>query len=120
MQIDKFRTLQLLVSKEFSLTADLEDNLIELDDVISEKKQGKKDQNEVIKIEAQSYVVTKGDVYWRELLNWGSSRNLLLYSEKGILGSALNIKYGKIPSEKQCIAILKIEHKLKEEGFSES
>lgn len=111
---------KLLVSKEFSLTADLEDNLIELDDVISEKKQGKKDQNEVIKIEAQSYVVTKGDVYWRELLNWGSSRNLLLYSEKGILGSALNIKYGKIPSEKQCIAILKIEHKLKEEGFSES
>jgi hypothetical protein len=70
-------------------------------------------------IDDQTFVITKGDKYWKELLLW-TSRNLpLSEKEYSILNYATNFKK-TIPSAKQCAVIRKIENKALSVGFTSS
>ncbi|PKH03571.1 AIPR family protein [Psychromonas sp. MB-3u-54] len=67
-------------------------------------------------IEAQKYVFEKTGKYWKKILDWNNSTYVLSHKEKQIIEVAAALPV-KIPTEKQCLTLLKIEKKAIEEGF---
>jgi hypothetical protein len=67
-------------------------------------------------IENQRYVLGKGAGYWKEVAEWGLKRKQLSEKEMGILRVACRIP-DKLPSEAQSKILVKVERRLKKEGF---
>lgn len=74
-----------------------------------------KEQKILNGIEAQSAVVRAGADLWKQVKRWGADRDLLTQKEMDILDVACAMPR-KLPSEKQCLAILKCLRKLRSEG----
>ena len=66
-------------------------------------------------IEAVTAVIEFTSARWKEVRQWGQTRNLLTPREDSLLLVAAT--FGKIPSEKQAEAILGIRAKLQQEGL---
>ena len=74
-----------------------------------------KEQRMLNGIEAQSAVVVAGADVWRQLSEWGAHRKLLSQKELDILKIAASMPR-KLPSEKQCMVVMKLLKKLRAEG----
>ena len=82
-----------------------------------EEVDARRDQVIVDGINAQTIVVEKGSSYWEKMQQWLLEHSFTITeSEEGILQSACNPK--RIPSEKQAKILLKIEERVKSEGFA--
>ena len=68
-------------------------------------------------IQAQQYVVEKGEAYWQELCAWNEAHRILSPKEIGVLDVACKISRGKIPSELQARVLLGAEKRSITEGF---
>jgi len=90
--------------------------LIEIEESTNRKKDAKKDQKILNKINAQIEVFNKGLNYWTALIGWAKNTNVFSDKEMSILSSTLRMNTTP-PSEKQSNVILKIEVIAKEEGF---
>lgn len=92
------------------------DSLISPEQVQTRAKAGKKDQQILDGIAAQTHVFQAGDAFWREVLEWGVSRDLLSHKEHGLL-KAGSLSSRKLPSEKQSVLIMDIFSRLRDEGL---
>ena len=93
------------------------DDLISLKEYEKLKGDGRKDQKILNGIEAQTAVVEAGESFWKKVIDWGLREEILLERDIGVLRSATNLKFGKIPTEKQAISIMRIYSRVREEGF---
>ncbi len=81
------------------------------------KKDAKKDQKLTNAIEDMKAVVLYGSQGWKELLTWNDAHHVLGMKEIDLIKVATRIELGKMPSEKQCVLIMKILGHAREEGF---
>jgi len=80
---------------------------------------GQKNQKELLGIKAQNMVANAGSVFWQELFEWASAKDLLSQRENGILEVAVQMEStSRPPSDKQAIVILEIHERMKQEGYS--
>jgi hypothetical protein len=105
-----------LIDTKVELLPSVEKGLIEPSQVKQKQRDAASTQVIDSGIEAQKYVFDKTDQYWKKIRAWNQSSYALSPKEKSIIDIAAAIPL-KIPSEKQCIALVAIEIKAKEEGF---
>ncbi len=61
----------------------------------------------------------KGAHYWQRVLEWNQKEQALTEKEIGIVNVAARMP-AKIPTEKQCLALVDIEQKAIQDGLPES
>lgn len=91
------------------------EELISEEDVRDLKRSAVKEQKMLNGIEAQTAVVAAGAAAWKNVIDWGKERHILSQKDIEILAVAAAIPR-KLPSERQCLAIVKILSKLRAEG----
>lgn len=91
-------------------------SLIGFEDADSEMNAAKKTQKIDNGIEAQSHVIAIPGSVWLNLRNRMTALNLLTPKEIGILNVAVQLP-NKIPSEKQCLILMDILDRSREEGI---
>ena len=89
--------------------------LISQSDWIEKEKEGRKEQQEMNGIEAQTAVVNAGAETWRQVKQWGVENKKLSQKEIDILTVAVSIPK-LIPTDKQSLYLLNTLRKLREEG----
>ncbi len=89
------------------------------DDRASEGRVAASHQKMMNNIEKQKYVIETGCEYWKALAKWIlEKKQFISDKESSILTLACQFDYtGKIPSEKQCLVLLQLEDRMKQEGF---
>lgn len=100
---------------KIQLPQELKDELVTKDEQQAASRLAAKEQKMLNGIQAQTMVVKMGGVFWRSVREWGLTRQLLNSMESGILGIAESIP-SKVPTEKQCLAAVKILQRLQSEG----
>ena len=108
----------LLKAKEYILSSNIEDFLLDKSEQKEEQRRGRREQNSVNQLETQVYVIEKGPKYWQRAIDWGNEKGLLNDVEISFLKAATRMNW-KLPTEKQCMRIAEIEDKLVEDGFTE-
>ncbi|MEA1961899.1 MAG: hypothetical protein U9N81_11635, partial [Bacillota bacterium] len=78
------------------------------------------EQRMVSGIEAQMFVVEKGQSYWLDILSWAGEKKLLSPEETKILSLAGKMSGTRIPNEVQCRILQEIRNKVLAEGYQES
>ena len=105
-----------LINTPVKIFPEVDKKLLDPSQVNQKKKDASIVQSIDNGIEAQKYVFEKTGVYWKKMCEWNQTSYALSAKEKSILDIAAAIPI-KIPTEKQCKAIVEIEQKAKEEGF---
>ena len=108
----------LLKAKEYILSSNIEDFLLDKSEQKEEQRRGRREQNSVNQLKTQVYVIEKGPKYWQRAIDWGNEKGLLNDVEISFLKAATRMNW-KLPTEKQCMRIAEIEDKLVEDGFTE-
>lgn len=104
-----------VMSLKIDWPAEWLEELIGKAEINAQKQSAVKDQRVLNGIEAQTMVFNAGGAFWREVIGWAQSRDLLSPKESGILNTAAVIP-AKIPSELQSIKTLEILRRLHAEG----
>jgi len=91
------------------------DELLDSSEQKSLARNAVKEQRMLNGIEAQTAVVRSGPEVWRGLQRWGAEKRLLSQKEIEILEVAASMPH-KLPTEKQCLFVLKTLTKLRAEG----
>ena len=92
------------------------DELVSLDQLASEKKEGRKVQEIDNGINAQKRILAVATSKWTEILNEGRKRKFLSPKEMDILQIAQQMPV-KIPTPKQCIILIDVLQKAADEGL---
>lgn len=103
--------LEELLSEQFW------NDVISLNKQDSEMKSARQVQKIDNGIDAQAYVLNKGNKYWADILEWNKSCNVLTQKEISIISVASQMP-SKLPTEKQSLFLLEIENKVLEEGMN--
>lgn len=77
----------------------------------------KKEQKFENEIEKQKRVINLGEAYWKKILEFGRDKGILNYNDEKVIGVAIAINRGRIPSAKQCEELFTIVNRLEDEGF---
>lgn len=91
--------------------------LVSLEEDKGRKREGRKDQEVLNGIEAQTAVFSAGGAFWKEAMEWGLGRNLLSERDVGLLKIAGHIPR-KIPTENQAKSLVEIHSRIQAEGFA--
>ena len=83
-----------------------------------EKRDGKKEQEVLNGIEAQTAVFNAGPEFWDSVYSWATRRRLLSGKEDGILQVARQMPT-KIPTEKQSKNLIGVLARIKSEGYAQ-
>lgn len=106
------RTVKWTMRPEFLKT------LVPIRSVKQDEDEAKKIQKVANEVDELKFIFAAGSVYWKQVLHWGSSRNLLSPMEMDIL--KLIIKQditGRIPTDKQAKVVVKARTRLIENGM---
>lgn len=106
------RTVKWTMRPEFLKT------LVPVRSVKQDEDEAKKIQKVANEVDELKFIFAAGSVYWKQVLQWGSSRNLLSPMEMDIL--KLIIKQditGRIPTDKQAKVVVKARTRLIENGM---
>ena len=90
--------------------------LVSLEEDRERKREGRKDQELLNGIEAQTAVFSAGGAFWKQTMDWGKRQNVLSERDLSLLRTASLIP-GKIPTEKQAKSIYAIYSRMRIEGF---
>jgi len=90
--------------------------LLARDEEAEGRKEARDERKMTTKLERLSYIVNKGAEYWTKVLEWNSSRNILVEKEKSII-TMLARKRGFVPSDAQAVVVIEAEERLREDGF---
>lgn len=86
--------------------------------LVPEVKEKKNGINEAI-VDSMKFVTDRGPEFWNPLIAWGKKYLYLNPQEEGILKSAVKIHTeGKIPTERQFAAIVRIYNSLVSKGYN--
>ena len=78
-----------------------------------------KEQRQENNASAMIQVAEYGVENWKKVMDWGILNHIYNPQEISLLKSAIAMESGKFPSEKQCIRILQILEKAREESYPE-
>jgi hypothetical protein len=67
-------------------------------------------------IDDQAIVLSLGQAYWQELLDWTTVRGRIAQTDERCLRSAAG-QYGGLPTDRQCKRLLQVKKRCEEEGF---
>ena len=82
---------------------------------IKEEKNNRKIANEV---DALKEIISRGTEYWKKVLEWGTSRHLLLDKEISIIKMVINMNItGRIPTDRQAKVVITARERLVKEGM---
>lgn len=82
---------------------------------IKEEKNNRKIANEV---DALKEIISRGTDYWKKVLEWGTSRHLLLDKEISIIKMVINMNItGRIPTDRQAKVVITARERLVKEGM---
>ncbi len=91
--------------------------LISVEEQRDSARKARRNQRELNGMQAQIAVVNVGGSFWADALTWGRERDLLTPRETGILQVAARVP-GRVPTEKQSSAVIKVLGKLQSEGYT--
>lgn len=94
---------------------DWKSELITLEQLAEQGKEARKDQKLLNGIAAQKAVVDAGPELWRDVKEWGISKEVISQDEAEILSVAAAMP-DQVPSDKQCARILKTLKRFHDEG----
>ena len=107
---------QKIEKLDIALNDDVRSELVDAEEVFEREKEAKRGQKMLKGIEAQTYVLDKGSAHWISIIEWGDSSKALTEAEVSFLMSARKMP-ARLPSDKQCERIVKVEQRAIEEGF---
>lgn len=105
-----------VVALDVPLSNEFLEDLAFKDEMLEEIRDSKKVQKLDKGIEAQKTVCTLGPAYWQRVLDWNSTRNILIPDEEKVVSLATRIPT-KIPTDHQSSCLLEIRNKIESEGF---
>jgi len=102
----------------FELLEEFVDTLIDKEVLKQDEEDSKKERKLENQLSADIEVIQLGQDYWKKVYVWGTEQKILSQFENDLLKIASTFgDTGKIPSSKQCAAILSIRDKLIVEGM---
>lgn len=107
----------LVGSVDVRLDDDIERDLIDAEEKDGAKRTARREQKVLNDIEAQTYVVGRGALYWSKMHKWASEGLVMTPSEMDFLGVAANMTSRRIPSGPQSQKVIAAEKKALAEGF---
>lgn len=105
------KQIKTIFSKEFIVELEYKSNHIE------DKKDAKKEAKNDKKIDAMVIVAQFGIDNFKRLFNWSIERNFFNPIELDFIKVALLMEKNKFPSEKQCVKIVELIDKAKNDSF---
>jgi len=79
--------------------------------------EGKKEQRFMNEVEAQTKVISLGEVYWQKVLKFGKEKGLIDINDEKVLNVVVSMNSIRIPNNKQCKQLFDILDRLKDEGL---
>lgn len=101
---------------DIPLLDSLSRELVSKDEVRGMKREAKVQQKVDTGISAQAEVFNLGAEYWEELRSWGRKQSVLSGEQERLVSVAARMPR-MIPDDRQSANLLKIKHRLEEEGF---
>lgn len=108
-----------VMDKDVEVINGIEKVLIDSEDIITVRREAKKDQKVVNSIEAQMFIVSKGVDYWRSMLEAATQKNILPTEDLLLLRMCGRISSTFIPNDYQTAKIMSIRKTMMSEGFPE-
>jgi hypothetical protein len=102
-----------LAKRKIAYEREFVDTLIDPEEARARQREERQGHRDRTGVEAQREVVLLGGEYWLQVLAFGESIGKLDPRESGILRSCANLPL-RIPTERQCLAALKIVEKLEQ------
>lgn len=81
------------------------------------KKEARTEQKEINKANAMIEVANYGLQKWKALKQWGIENKIFSSADISYLNAAIAMEKGKFPSDRQCVKILKVLEKAREESY---
>ncbi len=91
--------------------------LCDKDDELYEQRIACKEQKQRNDESLMIQVVNYGADNWERVLEWGRMNHLLSPNEISLLKAAIAIRLGKPPTDKQCVRIIQILEKVRQDGY---
>lgn len=101
------------------LHPEINDVMIDKNEAKTQARSARTEQKMISGIEAQMFVVEKGQSYWLDILTWAGKKKLLSPEENKILSLAGRMSGTRIPNEVQCRILQEIRNKVLAEGYQE-
>lgn len=102
----------------WTIDNDFVSTLVPEGQTISEKKEEKKTRELENEVDALSEILARGSEYWKQVLEWGSSRKMLAEMEISILRLVVNMDLtGRVISAKQAKVVIAARKRLISSGM---
>jgi hypothetical protein len=100
------------------LSAELISELVAPEEARSSVREARIQQKVDAGIDAQAAIVGLGSEYWKALLTWGVTRQLVSPEDQRLIGIAAGSSTSGIPSDRQSKRLLDLKDRLEREGFA--
>lgn len=105
-------------NNNWTFNASFQKTLVSKETINTEEKEAKEERKVANEVDALKFIISSGQEYWKNVLEWSDSRRLLSDMEKSILKMIVNMNItGRIPSVKQAKVIIKARERLIAEGM---
>jgi hypothetical protein len=104
---------------QIQLHPQIDDVMMDKNDAKTQVSSARAEQRMISGIEAQMFVVEKGQSYWLDILSWAGEKKLLSPEESKILTVAGNMSGTRMPNEVQCRILQEVRNKVLAEGYQE-
>lgn len=108
---------ETMKAQEFSLRDDFIRSLAYKSADSEKKKDARIEQKEINKANAMIEVANYGVKKWKNLKQWGIQNHIFNSSDISFLNTAIGMERGNFPSDRQCVKILKVLEKAREESY---
>ncbi|MGO5490311.1 AIPR family protein [Acidaminococcus fermentans] len=102
----------------FALHSAFVEELIDIEIVKHDEQEAKKEQKEINKANAMIDTVQYGIDKWEKVIAWTRTNPILTPKETSILTSCVQgMKKGRIPTDRQCVCLMEILKKARDESY---
>lgn len=102
---------------DFQLSPALVRWLVPKEAVSEQEKDAKVEQKEISKANAMIQVANYGVENWKKVQKWGIENNIFSATDLSFLKAAIAMEKGKFPTDRQCVKILGVLQKARDESY---
>lgn len=106
-----------LKEMDFQLSPALVRWLVPKEVVSEQEKDAKVEQKEISKANAMIQVANYGVENWKKVQKWGIENNIFSATDLSFLKAAIAMEKGKFPTDRQCVKILGVLQKARDESY---
>lgn len=106
-----------LKEMNFQLSPALVRWLVPKEAVSEQEKDAKVEQKEISKANAMIQVANYGVENWKKVQKWGIENNIFSATDLSFLKAAIAMEKGKFPTDRQCVKILGVLQKARDESY---